>query len=158
MIRSVVHGFYHIAVGFVNSKLLLAVLPNIAFRGRKQVLITSHINNTSWLNKVAHICGDDGEPAYHIKSQSYKCSYHERDPGLTCFCLGVYCPQCITVDGHLKELMNMVTPKAFKSEVTGSNSISSSDIKTTPFEPSMINKFLSHNSVTLEYMARASVV
>lgn len=42
-------------VGFVSSKVLLAVLPNIAFRGRKQVHITSHVNNTPWLNKVADI-------------------------------------------------------------------------------------------------------
>lgn len=147
-------------VGFVNSKVLLAVLPNIAFRGRKQVHITSHVNNTPWLNKVADIRGDDGEPAYHVVSQSFKCRYHEREPGPTCFCLGVYCPQHISVDNHLKELMNMVTPKGFECEVTGSSSTSSTDTKTdnsTPFEASVINKFLSNNSVTLEYMSRASV-
>ncbi|XP_045072169.1 uncharacterized protein LOC123485286 [Coregonus clupeaformis] len=148
-------------VGFVSSKVLLAVLPNIAFRGRKQVHITSHVNNTPWLNKVADIRGEDGEPAYHVVSQSFKCRYHEREPGLTCFCLGVCCPQHISVDNHLKELMNMVTPKGFESEVTGSSSTSSTDTKTdhtTPFEPSVINKFLSNNSVTLEYMNRGSVV
>lgn len=148
-------------VGFVNSKVLLAVLPNISFRGRKQVHITSHVNNASWLNKVADIRGDDGEAAYHIVSQSFKCRYHEREPGLTCFCLGVYCPQHISVDNHLRELMNMVIPKGFESEVTGSSSTSSADTKSdssTPFEPSVINKFLSSNSVTLEYVSRASVV
>lgn len=54
----------------------------------------------------------------------------------------------------------MVTPKGFESEVTGSSSTSSTDTKTdnsTPFEASVINKFLSNNSVTLEYMSRASV-
>ncbi|KAL0961671.1 hypothetical protein UPYG_G00352880 [Umbra pygmaea] len=57
--------------------------------------------------------------------------------------------------------MNMVTPKGFESEVTGSSGTSSTETKTdttTPFEPSVINKFLSNNSVTLEYMSRASVV
>ncbi|CAB1324729.1 unnamed protein product [Coregonus sp. 'balchen'] len=148
-------------VGFVNSKVLLAVLPNIVFRGRKQVHITSHVNNTPWLNKVADILREDGEPAYHVVSQSFKCRYHERESGPTCFCLGVYCPQHISVDNHLKELMNMVTPKGFESEVTGSSSTSSMDTKnenTTPFQPSVINKFLSNNSVTLEYITRASVV
>lgn len=146
-------------VGFVNSKVLLAVLPNIAFRGRKQVHITSHVNNTPWLNKVSDIRGDDGEPAYHVVSQSFKCRYHERDPGLTCFCLGIYCPQHISVDSHLKELMNMVAPKGFESEVTGSSSTSSLDTKTDttyPFEAAVINKF--NNCITLESVNRSSVV
>lgn len=145
----------------MNSKVLLAVLPNIAFRGRKQVHITSHVNNTPWLNKVADIRGLDGEPAYHVVSQSFKCRYHERDPGLTCFCLGIYCPQHITVDNHLKELMNMVTPKGFESEVTGSSSTSYSDTKTdetVPFEPWIINKFLSNNSVPIESLTRGDVI
>ncbi|XP_078790740.1 uncharacterized protein LOC144996414 isoform X1 [Oryzias latipes] len=147
-------------VGFVNSKVLLAVLPNIAFRGRKQVHITSHVNNTPWLNKVADIRDDRGGPAYHVVSQSFKCAYHERDPGLTCCCLGVYCPQHISVDGQLKELMNMVSPKGFESEVTGSSSTSSEDIKTdttVPFEASVINRFLSNNCWALEDVARSIV-
>lgn len=147
-------------MGFVNSKVLLAVLPNIAFRGRKQVHITSHVNNTPWLNKVADIRDDRGEPAYHVVSQSFKCRYHERDPGLTCCCLGVYCPQHISVNGHLRELMNMVAPKGFESEVTGSSSTSSSDVKgdaTAPFGPAVINRFLSNNCTELKDVARSPV-
>ncbi|XP_032366246.1 uncharacterized protein LOC116685140 [Etheostoma spectabile] len=148
-------------VGFVSSKVLLAVLPNIAFRGRKQVHITSHVNNTPWLHRVEDIRGENGEPAYHVVSQSFKCRRHEREPGLTCACLGVYCPQHISIDNHLKELMNMVTPKGFENEVTGNSITSSTETKTdntTPFESSVINKFLSNNSVTLDYMRCASVV
>lgn len=55
----------------------------------------------------------------------------------------------------------MIMPKGFESEVTGSSSTSSVDAKsdnTTPFEPSVINKFLSNNSVSLEYVTRATVV
>lgn len=145
----------------MNSKVLLAVLPNIAFRGRKQVHITSHVNNTPWLNKVSHIRKDDGEAAYHVVSQSFKCNYHARDPGLTCFCLGVYCPQHISVDSHLKDLMNMITPKGFESEVTGSSSTSSTDTKTdttTPFETGVMNKFLSGNCVTIERIRHSVTV
>lgn len=148
-------------VGFVNSKVLLSVLPNIAFRGRKQVHITSHVSETPWLNKVSDILGDNGEPAYHVVSQSFKCRYHARDLGLTCFCLSVYCPQHITVQAPLKELMNMVIPKGFECEVTGSTSTSSADTKndtTTPFEPRIINKFLSNNTVTLAYLTQGSVI
>lgn len=148
-------------MGFVSSKVLKSVLPNIAFRGRKQVHITSHVSETPWLNKVSDIRGDDGEPAYHVVSQSFKCRYHARDPGLTCFCLGVYCPQHISVQSHLKELMNMVTPNGFECEVTGSSSTSSADTKcdsTTPFEPRIINKFLSSNAVTVEELTHASVI
>lgn len=147
-------------VGFVSSKVLLAVLPNIAFRGRKQVHITSHVMNTPWLNKVSDIRGEDGEPAYHVVSQSFKCRYHEKEQGLTCFCLGVYCPQHISVDGHLKELMNMISPKGFESEVTGSSSTWSTGYKigkTTPFEPSVINKFLS-SSVSVPDLYGSSIV
>ena len=147
-------------VAFLNCKALLAVLPNMAVRARKQVHITSHVDNTPWLNKVGDIRREDGEPAYHVVSQSFKCRYHEKDPGLTCSCLGIYCPNHITVDNHLKQLMNMITPRGFESEVTGSSSTSSTDTKTdrtTPFEPSILNKFLSNNSYTLEYMTRASV-
>lgn len=146
----------------MNSKMLLSVLPNIAFRGRKQVHISSHVTNTPWLNKVADIRGEDGKPAYHVVSQSFKCGYHQRGPGLTCPCLGVYCPQHISVHNHLRELMNMVAPKGFESEVTGSSSTAESadtkTDKTTPFEPSVINKFLSNNSLTLEAVAHASVI
>lgn len=145
----------------MNNKVLLAVLPNIAFRGRKQVHITSHVSNAPWLNKVADIRNDLGEPAYHVVSQSFKCRQHERDPGLTCCCLSVYCPRHISVDGHLRELMNMIEPKGFESEVTGSSSTSSSDTKddrSTPFQPSVINRFLSNNCVTLKEVARARVV
>ncbi|KAJ8009920.1 hypothetical protein DPEC_G00069170 [Dallia pectoralis] len=120
-------------VGFVNSKVLLAVLPNIAFRGRKQVHITSHVNNTPWLNKVG------GHPRGRR---------------------GARVPRSVA-ELQVQELMNMVTPKAFESEVTGSSSTASADTKsddTTPFEPWVINKFLSNNSVPLEYMGRAAVV
>lgn len=136
----------------MNSKVLLAVLPNIAFRGRKQVHITSHVGNTPWLNKVSLIRKDNGDSAYHVVSQSFKCGYHSKEPGLTCVCLGIYCPQHITVDAHLKELMNMIVPKGFESEVTGSSSTASTDMKTditTPFEKCVILKFLSDNCVTL---------
>lgn len=147
-------------MGFVSSKVLLAVLPNIAFRGRKQVHITSHVNNTPWLNKVADIRGDDGEPAYHVVSQSFKCKHHARDPDSTCVCMGIYYPQHISVDSHLKQLMNIIVPRGFESEVTGSSSTSSSDTKsdtTTPFEACIINKFLSSNCVELERMVQSSV-
>ena len=148
-------------VGFVSPKVLLAVLPNIAFKGRKQVHITSHVGNTAWLNKVVDITKDDGEPAYHVISQSFKCRYHDRDTGLTCFCLGVYCPQHISVDNHLKELMNAITPKGFESEVTGSTSTALNDVKTdatSPFEPAVMNKFLSHNCVDMETLDKATIV
>lgn len=148
-------------VGFVNSKVLLAVLPNIAFKGRKQVHITSHVSNTPWLNKVADIHDEKGNPAYHVISQSFKCGYHERDPGLTCACLGIYCPQYISVESHLKKLMNMINPKGFESEITGSSSTSSNDTKSNesrPFDASTINKFLSSNCLSLEQVARAKVI
>ncbi|XP_041835340.1 uncharacterized protein LOC121636101 [Melanotaenia boesemani] len=57
--------------------------------------------------------------------------------------------------------MNMVAPKGFEREVTGSCKLSSSDFKTdstTPFESTVINRFLSNNSVTMDHMTRASVV
>ncbi|KAK7878299.1 hypothetical protein WMY93_031118 [Mugilogobius chulae] len=148
-------------VGFVNSKVLLSVLPNIAFRGRKQVHITSHVNQTPWLNKVSEIRGDDGEPAYHVVSQSFKCKFHERHPGLMCSCLAIYCPQHISVDTKLRQLMDLVNPRGFESEVTGSTCSQSGDIKsdeTTPFEPRVINRFLSNNCLAMDFLVRAPVV
>ncbi|KAK2848636.1 hypothetical protein Q5P01_008470 [Channa striata] len=54
----------------------------------------------------------------------------------------------------------MVAPKGFKSEVTGSSSTSSSDVKgdaTAPFGPSVINRFLSNNCTELKDVARSPV-
>ncbi|KAK5600752.1 hypothetical protein CRENBAI_010605 [Crenichthys baileyi] len=73
--------------GFVNSKVLLAVLLNIAFKGRKHAHIkhahiTSHVTNTAWLNKVADIQNESRDPAYHVVSQSFKQREESRAPVL----------------------------------------------------------------------------
>lgn len=129
--------------GFVAPKTMLAVLPNIAFKDRKQVHISSHVDGSKWLNKVADIKDADGNPAFHVVSQSFKCMAHFRLEGPTCPCLGIYCPQYINVNEAIKELMNIVYPRGFESEVTGS-SITSSDLKTsvtTPFTYDVVSRF-----------------
>ena len=144
----------------MSAKVLLAVLPNIAFQGRKQVHITSHVGSSSWINKVAEIRTDNGDQAYHVVSQSFKCRYHAKTPGLTCCCLGVYCPQHISVDNHLKQLMNMVSPRGFENEVTGSGNGLSTDLKTditTPFEPAVISRFM-HNNISISEICKSMVV
>lgn len=55
----------------------------------------------------------------------------------------------------------MVTPNGFECEVTGSSSTSSPDTKsdnTTPFEPRILNKFLSNNAVTMEYLSSGTII
>lgn len=139
-------------VGFVSPKVLLSVLPNIAFWGRKQVHITSHVASTPWLNKVADIKTGDGEPAYHVVSQTFKCRSHAHLSSTTCPCVGVYCPSRTSTDSNLRQLMNTVVPMGFESEVTGSASMVVDDKKesfTSPFDPSIINKFLSSNCMPM---------
>lgn len=120
--------------GFVSSKTLLSVLPNISFKGRKQVHITSHVSNCTWLMKVNDIKDKDENPVFHVISQSLKCKAHLKLESTTCPCLNIYCPPYIEVTDHLKTLMNMIVPKGFEAEVAG-QSVTESNTKSDTIRP-----------------------
>nr|UFP63455.1 terminase [Tiger shark herpes-like virus] len=126
---------------FINLPALLAVIPLMAITGTKQIHTSSPVENTSWISKVYQLKDKDGKPAVHVISYQFKCQFHAMlTPDFSCSCCDIYCPDHISIDEFLQQLLNLIHPGSFEMELTGATMQVGDNIK--PFYGGTFKTFL----------------
>ncbi|ABG25669.1 ORF68 [Ranid herpesvirus 2] len=135
--------------GFVNKGAFLSVLPLMAVKGTKQIHISSHVDKDAWLSRLGEVIDPiTGKAGVHLIKSQFKCDMHAADSGVTCACNDYLCPDHMTVDDVLKQILELVVPGSFDTELTGCvvGDVNGGGTNSKPFE-TVVTKLLA-NCVT----------